>query len=203
MSTWAILLAAGSGSRFGSRKQDIDLSGKPLWRWSYDALEASPVHGIVVVGEGIPDGVPGGERRQDSVAAGLSVVPTDAEIVLVHDAARPALSVDLVARVLERCEVGDVDGVVPVLPVTDTIKVIDEGIVVRTLDRDRLVTVQTPQAFRASTLRQCHEDVQQDVTDDASMLEMAGYRVAVVAGEPQNLKVTHRTDVVLAEEALR
>lgn len=202
MSVWAILLAAGNGTRFGGRKQDIDLSGKPLWRWSYEALEASRVQGIVIVGEGIPGGVPGGERRQDSVAAGLSRVPIDADIVLVHDAARPLLHADLVNRVLDRCEVGDVDGVVPALSVTDTIKETADDMVIRTLDRDRLVAVQTPQAFRASVLRQCHDGVQTDVTDDASMLELAGYRVAVVAGDPRNLKVTHPADVQRIEEVL-
>lgn len=203
MSTWAILLAAGSGTRFGGRKQDVSLAGKPLWRWSYDVLEASKVDGIVVVGDGIPHSVPGGKRRQDSVAAGLAAVPADAAIILVHDAARPAVSLELVERVLTRCERGDIDGVVPALEVTDTIKVADGEAVVRTLDRENLVTIQTPQAFRASTLRRCHEAVQEDVTDDASMLEMAGYAVVVVAGEPQNLKVTHQSDLQRVKGALR
>lgn len=198
MSTWVILLAAGSGTRFGGRKQDELVGGKPLWRWSYDALMAAGPEGIVIVGDGLDTDIPtvtGGPRRQDSVAAGLAAIPESCQYVLVHDAARPAVSTELVTSVRERLKLGDVDGVIPALPVTDTIKRLEAGLVVETLDRSSLVTVQTPQAFRADALRQAHAQIREDVTDDASMLEKAGMSVSTVAGDERNLKVTYPNDL--------
>lgn len=203
MSTWVILLAAGSGTRFGGRKQDELVGGKPLWQWSYDTLLAARPDGIVIVGDGIDADVltvAGGPRRQDSVAAGLAAIPEGCRYVLVHDAARPAVSTKLVESVRERLERGDVDGVVPGVAVTDTIKVLSGETVVATPDRASLVAVQTPQGFTADTLRRCHVDVSDDVTDDASMLEAMGYRVVVVPGETSNKKVTLRSDLAEIEE---
>jgi len=204
LSTWAILLAAGSGRRFGGSKQHYELAGKPLWRWSYDMLDAAGLEGIVVVASDIEGAVLGGSRRQDSVAAGLGAVPQSARYILVHDAARPGASADLVHRVLERLQRGDVDGVVPALRVTDTIKQTDGDRIVTTLDRDLLVSVQTPQGFAADALRACHavRDDQSIDTDDASMLEARGYRVAMVEGEVRNFKVTFPEDLSRMEAAL-
>lgn len=198
MSTWVILLAAGSGTRFGGRKQDELVGKRPLWRWSYDSIVAAEVDGVVVVGDGLDVDTPvvaGGTRRQDSVAAGLAAVPEHCEFVLVHDAARPAVSPALISAVLNRLKQGDVQGVVPALAVTDTIKVVSNELVVSTPDRTSLVAVQTPQGFRTDVLRRCHAETLGDVTDDASMLEAMGYRVAVVPGEAPNMKVTRREDL--------
>ena len=197
MSTWAILLAAGSGTRFGSRKQDFNVDGKPLWRWSYETLFACDFDGVIVVGADLPGAIAGGIRRQDSVAAGLEAIPDDCSLVVVHDAARPMMSRELVARVIDRCRVGDVDGVVPGLPVADTIKVIEGDMVDHTPDRAALVVAQTPQAFRADVLRSAHAEIVEDVTDDASMLELAGFSVAVVSGDERNIKITFPHDLHL------
>jgi 2-C-methyl-D-erythritol 4-phosphate cytidylyltransferase len=129
-------------------------------------------------------------------------MPSHAEVVLVHDAARPLATAALVTRVLERLAAGDAPGVVPVVPVRDTIKVADAAGVVRTLDRDRLVAVQTPQGFRAAVLREAHAADEEDATDDAVLLERRNERVVTVEGEPWNLKVTYPEDLRVLEAML-
>ncbi|HEY5578993.1 MAG TPA: 2-C-methyl-D-erythritol 4-phosphate cytidylyltransferase, partial [Acidimicrobiia bacterium] len=153
---------------------------------------------VVVVGP-VPGGLPGGPRRRDSVAAGLAALGSQVEWVLVHDAARPLASSELVSRVLARLVRGDCDGVVPVVPVRDTIKEVEAGMVVRTVDRQRLVVVQTPQGFPLGMLRKAHAATDDDVSDDAVLVERAGGSVVVVEGEALNLKVTHPEDLALAE----
>jgi 2-C-methyl-D-erythritol 4-phosphate cytidylyltransferase len=125
-------------------------------------------------------------------------VPNDATIVCVHDAARPFASVELYRSVIDALAAG-VDGAVPGLPVTDTVKVVDAtGAVERTPPRDRLVAVQTPQAFRADVLRRAHSTAGEG-TDDAALVEALGCRVVVVAGEPDNRKITHPDDLRWAQ----
>ena len=198
---WGLLLAAGRGTRFGSQKHDIELGGIPIWQQSKRALLGGGVDWLVVVGD-LEGAVPGGDRRRDSVAAGLQVIPDDAGFVLIHDAARPLVTSKLVQAVIGRLLRGDVAGVVPVVPVRDTIKRVAGKFVVETVDRSELVAVQTPQGFDLEVLRAAHAGADEDATDDASMIEKFGGIIAIVDGDPANLKVTYPEDLAVAE-ALR
>lgn len=196
-----ILLAAGRGERFGGPKVQATLGGRPLWVWALDALQAGGVDEVIVVGP-IPGGIPGGDRRRDSVAAGLSALPPDATHVVIHDAARPLAGSELVTSVIARLGVGDVDGVVPAVDVTDTVKRVGDGVVEGTVERDGLATVQTPQGFVIESLRAAHAAHPGDAPDDAYLVELWGGRVAVVAGDPANLKVTLPGDLELLTRML-
>ena len=198
---WGLLLAAGRGTRFGRQKHDIELDGVPLWEQSERALLDGGVDRLVIVGDFV-GAVPGGDRRRDSVASGLAAIPDHAGFVLIHDAARPLVTVGLVRAVIDRLLVGDVAGVVPVVPVRDTLKRVAGEFVVETVDRADLVAVQTPQGFKLEALRAAHAVAGGDATDDASMVEAAGGTIATVEGDPANLKVTYPEDLALAE-ALR
>lgn len=201
MSAWGIIVAAGSGTRFGSPKHSLELNGVPLWQRARADLLSAGVEAVVIVGD-VPGGVSGGPRRQDSVAAGLAQVPDDVDLVLVHDAARPLAGPTVARAVLERLSQGDVDGVVPAVAVRDTVKRVDGERVLETVDRSDLVAVQTPQGFRTSKLRSAHRDVPEDVTDDAQMIEMTGGTVVTVAGSVRNLKITVPDDLTVAEALL-
>jgi 2-C-methyl-D-erythritol 4-phosphate cytidylyltransferase len=201
VSVWAIVVAAGSGSRYGDYKQLADLAGRPLWQWGRDTLLEAGADDVVVVGP-VPDGIPGGPRRRDSVAEGLKRVPEDATYVLVHDAARPLASVELTRRVIDRLVMGDADGAIPVVEVRDTLKQVEEHTVTATVDRSRLAAAQTPQGFRAESLRSAHDEIGGDVTDDASLVEQWGGTVVTVAGDPHNLKITYPDDLAVARALL-
>lgn len=197
-SVWAIVLAGGSGNRFGSLKQFELLGGRRVLDWSVAAARASCDGTVVVVPDGVaePGAVPGGATRSASVRAGLAAVPLDAEVVVVHDAARPLAGVDLFERVIAAIRAGG-DAAVPVVAVSDTIKRVEGTIVVETLDRSTLVAVQTPQAFRASVLRDAHA-TGADATDDAALVEAIGGKVVTVDGDRRNLKLTTPHDVAVA-----
>jgi 2-C-methyl-D-erythritol 4-phosphate cytidylyltransferase len=137
--------------------------------------------------------VTGGETRADSVRAGVAEVPEDAAVIVVHDAARPLLPDEVIGRVIEALGEG-FDGAVPALAVSDTVKRVDGHLVVETLDRAALVTVQTPQAFVARVFRACLASTQ-EATDCASLLELSGGRVRIVQGDERLLKVTSRADL--------
>jgi 2-C-methyl-D-erythritol 4-phosphate cytidylyltransferase len=137
--------------------------------------------------------VTGGETRGDSVCAGVAEVPEDAAVIVVHDAARPLLPDEVIGRVIEALGEG-FDGAVPALRMADTVKRVDGHLVVETLDRSELVTVQTPQAFVAPVFRACVESAQA-TTDCASLLELSGGRVRIVQGDERLLKVTSRADL--------
>jgi len=213
VSVWAVLAAAGRGERLGderpkafARLGDLPLLAEPLRR-----LEESPwVDGIVIaappgweepsillaeeLGAGkVGSVVPGGETRAASVRAALAEVPDDADVLLVHDAARPLVSDAVIERVLAPLSEGW-DGVVPALRVSDTVKRIAGGQVVETLDRDGLVVAQTPQAFVASVLRQAADG---EGTDCAALVEARGGRIKVVEGDPRLVKVTSPEDLEL------
>ncbi len=198
MNAWGIVVAAGSGSRFGRPKHELVLRGRPLWEWARRSLLEGGVAKVVVVGS-VPGGIPGGDRRRDSVAAGLAVIPDSVSAVVVHDAARPLAGSELVVRVLARLAVGDVAGVVPGVPVRDTLKRVEGDRVVMTVDRDPLISVQTPQAFLVAALRAAHASDDADASDDASLLERAGEPIAWVPGDPGNLKVTYPADLQILE----
>jgi len=142
--------------------------------------------------------VAGGEARADSVRAGLAAVPDEAEVIVVHDAARPLADPSLFTAVVGAVREGGAVCAIPVLPVSDTLKRIADGLVTATVDRDGLVSVQTPQAFRASVLREAHRAGGRS-TDDAGLVEQLGLAVHTIPGDPRNLKLTRPEDLGLAE----
>lgn len=199
---WAVVVGGGSGQRFGRPKQYEPLGDERVIDRSR-RIAASVCDGVVVV---VPEadavrerGVPGGATRSESVRAGLAAVPVDADIVCVHDAARPFASAALYRRVIDAVVAG-ADGAVPGVAVVDTIKVVDaHGAITATPERASLRAVQTPQAFRASVLRAAHASGA-DGTDDAAVVEAAGGRVVVVEGEATNRKITEPADLDWARD---
>jgi 2-C-methyl-D-erythritol 4-phosphate cytidylyltransferase len=137
--------------------------------------------------------VAGGSSRSDSVRAALSAVPEDADVIVVHDAARPLASAWLFEQVVSAVVEG-VDGAVPALAISDTVKRVRGSEILETLDRRDLVTVQTPQAFRGEALRKAHA-AGTEATDDAGLVEAAGGRIVLVAGDPANVKLTRPADL--------
>lgn len=202
MTVAGIVVAAGRGSRFGGPKATVMLGGRPMWEWARRALVDGGVTDVVVVGD-LPGGIPGGERRRDSVGAGFEAVPPGTTHVIVHDAARPLASARLVERVARRLLEAEVDGVVPAIPVRDTVKVVERDRVAGTVARDGLVAVQTPQGFLLASLRSAHDATDDDATDDAELVERMGGSIVVVDGEETNLKVTFPGDLAVAEALLR
>ncbi|MDP9097328.1 MAG: bifunctional 2-C-methyl-D-erythritol 4-phosphate cytidylyltransferase/2-C-methyl-D-erythritol 2,4-cyclodiphosphate synthase [Pseudomonadota bacterium] len=205
----AILVAAGSGQRFGADrpKQFIECAGKPVVRWAAERL-APHVTLLQPVGdraaltaaltgiEHLP-AVDGGATRQDSVRAGLdALAPFAPDFVLIHDAARPYLPEATIPALL--AALADCDGAIPTVPVADTLKREADGRVASTVARDGLHRAQTPQAFRFTTILALHRDHagQQGATDDAAMFERAGLDVAMVRGHEDNIKLTYQEDAV-------
>jgi 2-C-methyl-D-erythritol 4-phosphate cytidylyltransferase len=221
VSVWAVLAAAGRGERLGSDrpKAFARLGGRPLLAESLERLEESGwIDAIVIaappdweepsilVAEEIAatkvsSAVTGGESRSESVRLALAEVPEDAAVVLVHDAARPLLPEDVIERVLAPLSEGW-DGVVPAVPLADTVKRVEGDRVVETLPRDDLVAVQTPQAFLADALRRAVGGDVSTATDCASLVESQGGRIKVVEGDARLLKVTDAGDLALVESWL-
>jgi 2-C-methyl-D-erythritol 4-phosphate cytidylyltransferase len=194
---WTIVVAAGSGTRFGSPKQFALINERRVVDWAVETARIIS-DGVVVVLPAdqaqLEGGVAGGATRSASVRCGLAAVPQDATIICVHDAARPFASEFLFDEVIDEVCAG-ADGAVPGLPVVDTIKFIDATNVVKsTPDRNQLVAVQTPQAFRASALRQAHQN-NPEGTDDSTLIETLGGKVVVVMGDPLNRKITTPEDL--------
>lgn len=221
----AILVAAGRSTRMGSDKLWADLWGRPTWRWSLDALLASsglehvavsvPAESVERFRERLPAGsaerclvVPGGKERADSVIAGLWALTgaghDDETLVLVHDAARPALMVDQVEMVAAAAS--QVEGaVIPVVPVVDSLKRVRTERVVGPIDREEIAAAQTPQAARLGALRAAIEESHawgRPITDDAGALAAAGVPVHVIPGDPSNRKVTDPSDLVVMRALL-
>jgi 2-C-methyl-D-erythritol 4-phosphate cytidylyltransferase len=221
LSTWAVVAAAGRGERLGLKrpKAFAQLRGRPLLAESLERLEASDWVDAVVIAappeweepsillaEELGCGkvtacVTGGESRSESVRIALGEVPDDAAAVLVHDAARPLLPPEVVERVLAPLGEGW-DGAVPAIPLSDTVKRVDGEQVAETLDRSRLVAVQTPQAFVAATLRSALAGDVAGATDCSALVERAGGRVKVVEGDRRLVKVTDAADLRLVESWL-
>ena len=201
---WTIVVAGGSGTRFGGPKQYETLGDRRVLDWSVAAARESSDGVVVVVPAADAEregGVAGGSSRSESVRAGLAHVPADATIVCVHDGARPFADAALFSRVIDAVR-GGAAAAIPGVAVADTIKQIDaEGRVVQTPDRSALAAVQTPQAFRASALRSAHA-AGGEATDDAALVEAAGGRVVVVAGDVRNRKITDPDDLVWARRQL-
>jgi 2-C-methyl-D-erythritol 4-phosphate cytidylyltransferase/2-C-methyl-D-erythritol 2,4-cyclodiphosphate synthase len=212
----AIVVAAGSGSRAGGDKQWRSLGGRPVIRWSVEALIDAGADEVVVVvaadalerAAAALDGlsgwraVAGGAERADSVVAGLDALTGSADRpVLVHDAARPLLSPDVIARLLAALE--GVDGAIAALPLSDTVKKGGEAID-STVDRTGLWRAQTPQAFRADRLRAAYGawPAGAAATDDAGVIERDGGRVRLIQGDPRLMKLTYPEDFAMAEAML-
>lgn len=215
----AIVVAAGRSTRMGVDKLWTDLWGRPTWRWSVDALLASPGLtrvALTVPAEAVdhyatglpPDAVdrclvvPGGEARADSVIAGIWALSRDGfdddTLVLVHDAARPAVSVELIGAVAEAAAARE-GAVIPVVPVVDSLKRVRSERVAAPIDREEVVAAQTPQAARLGQLRASIEEAHawgRPITDDAGALAAAGVPVHVIPGDPANRKLTEPMDLV-------
>lgn len=194
---WTIVVAAGSGLRFGSAKQFETIGGKKIVDWAVDEASKHSAGVVVVVPVGQVSGVgqvEGGSTRSESVRRGLAAVPDTATIICVHDAARPFASPTVFQRVISAV-VDGADAAVPGVAVVDTIKQVNESnVVVATPRRETLRAVQTPQAFRAESLRRAHT-AGGEGTDDATLIEKMNGEVVVVEGEIVNRKITTREDL--------
>jgi len=219
-SVCAIVVAAGQSLRMnGLDKTMVALAGKAVLTWSIEALQNSNrIDRIVLVNSEknkeqveclrieqkwtkVAEVCTGGKRRQDSVAAGLKLLG-DCEWVLIHDGARPLLTVDLIERGLEAAK--ETGAAVAAVPVTDTIKLAgSDMIVVETPPRSNLWAVQTPQVFRSSIIRQAYQQIRTDATDDATLVEQAGYKVKLYPGSNENIKITTPGDLSIAEMLLK
>jgi 2-C-methyl-D-erythritol 4-phosphate cytidylyltransferase len=219
MSLSVIIVAGGSGQRFGQKKQFLDLKGIPVLKRAVSCFIAhESVDQIVVV---VPEEdlqhvhemfsgadkrlviTKGGQTRQHSVFNGLKIA-RNSDSVLIHDGVRPFVSHSLITRVIEG--LAGVDGCIPALEVTDTLKEIHEGIIQKTVPRRNLYQVQTPQAFHTRELIEAHEKALErgsmDKTDDSALLESLGKTVKIVQGDPFNMKITFENDLTLAEVIL-
>lgn len=221
----AIIAAAGRSERMGGRnKLFLPLVGVPILAHTLLALErCSSMEKIIVVVEGsdkkqfeeevraryplgkILEVVEGGKERQDSVLNGLRALPRETARVTIHDGARPLVTTSLILKAIEALE--DCDGVVTAVPLKDTIKeVSSENLIRTTVERKDLWAAQTPQVFRPEILMKAHQKARMDGfygTDDSVLLERLGYKVKVVLGSYENIKITTPEDLVVAEAILR
>jgi 2-C-methyl-D-erythritol 4-phosphate cytidylyltransferase/2-C-methyl-D-erythritol 2,4-cyclodiphosphate synthase len=209
----AILVAAGTGSRFGSDtpKQFLTLLGEPVIRHAAQALigagatlqpvgEAGPIADALAGLPHLPT-VPGGATRQDSVLSGLlALQPHAPEFVLIHDAARPFIPPGTVPDLL--AALAQNPGAIPAAQVADTLKRVRDGIIMETVPRDGLFRAQTPQAFRFDAIFEAHHAGVTGATDDAALLEALGLNVAIVAGSDRNIKLTYQDDLAQMEAAM-
>ena len=219
MTTTAIIVAAGSGSRFNSEtpKQFLDLLGRPVVAHSIARfIEAPSVDAVVLVvaNQQLEKYAPksfskpfliaeGGATRAHSVLNGLQAVPAGTTIVAVHDGARPLVSVAEIERVIETAK--QTGAACLVAPITDTIKSINDGKIDATLDRTKLRRALTPQAFDLALLKRAFENAElsDNVTDECFLVERLGRGIAIVEGSSRNIKITHADDLVLAKALLK
>lgn len=214
----AVIVAAGEGRRFGGPKPFVLLGGRTLLERCVESFEAHEAVGSIVIvlpdvrlGEGLAGRfrkvaavVAGGARRQDSVRNGFGAVRGGGrDVVLIHDGARPLAGSDLIGRVID--ETARSGAAVPVLPLEDTVKEVREEGILRTHDRSVLYRAQTPQGFFYEILEEALAAADRDGftgTDEASLVERTGRRVAAVAGDPRNIKITTPLDLKVAEALL-
>ncbi len=210
-----VVVAAGASRRLGVDKVFLPLAGKPLLAWSLDVCQDCELLSRIVIvlntvnlalgrrlvtercWSKVVDICPGGNRRQDSVRLGLSKLGI-CDWVVIHDGARPFLTPQLIQDGLQAAQM--TGAAIAAVPVTDTIKLGDDGLMVReTLNRQELWAAQTPQVFRFDIISKAHEQIENDVTDDASLVEQLGYKVRLYMGSYDNIKVTTPQDLALAE----
>ena len=226
--TAAIILAGGTGERFGKEggKQLVEIGGKPILTWSVEAFDAVGDIGLIVIvcpaerqGEYLSKAVDpfsfatpivvaaAGSTRQESAFSGLELVPEEFEYVVMHDGARPLISADLIAHTIATLKGNiDADGAVAAHPAIDTLKVVENGVIVGTPDRSVFWNAQTPQVFRAGIYRRAHASALSDGfvgTDDSSLIERLGGRVLVVEGKRDNIKLTVPEDYLMLVAAVR
>lgn len=226
--TAAIILAGGTGERFGKEggKQLVEIGGKPILTWSVEAFDAVGDIGLIVIvcpaerqGEYLSKAVDpfsfatpivvaaAGSTRQESAFSGLELVPEEFEYVVMHDGARPLISADLIAHTIATLKGNiDADGAVVAHPAIDTLKVVENGVIVGTPDRSVFWNAQTPQVFRAGIYRRAHASALSDGfvgTDDSSLVERLGGRVLVVEGKRDNIKLTVPEDYLMLVAAVR
>ncbi len=221
----AIIVAGGRGKRMGPgpSKQYLPLLGKPVLAHVLEAFEkARKVDEVIlVVGPGeeeyckeeivdrygyskVTKIVPGGETRQDSVFSGIKNLPREAETVMIHDGARPLIRSHDIETTFAQLK--GYDGVVLGAPVTETIKLVKEGIIKSTLDRSEIWAAQTPQLFNADVIIASYEAAVNDgasFTDDSALAERLGYRIKMADGSYENIKITTEKDMILAEMILK
>lgn len=225
--TAAIILAGGTGERFGKEggKQLVEIGGKPILTWSVEAFDAVGDIGLIVIvcpaerqGEYLSKAVDpfsfatpivvaaAGSTRQESAFSGLELVPEEFEYVVMHDGARPLISADLIAHTIATLKGNiDADGAVVAHPAIDTLKVVENGVIVGTPDRSVFWNAQTPQVFRAGIYRRAHASALSDGfvgTDDSSLIERLGGRVLVVEGKRDNIKLTVPEDYLMLVAAV-
>ena len=226
--TAAIILAGGTGERFGKEggKHLVEIGGKPILTWSVEAFDAVGDIGLIVIvcpaerqGEYLSKAVDpfsfatpivvaaAGSTRQESAFSGLELVPEEFEYVVMHDGARPLISADLIAHTIATLKGNiDADGAVVAHPAIDTLKVVENGVIVGTPDRSVFWNAQTPQVFRAGIYRRAHASALSDGfvgTDDSSLIERLGGRVLVVEGKRDNIKLTVPEDYLMLVAAVR
>ena len=226
--TAASILAGGTGERFGNEggKQLVEIGGKPILTWSVEAFDAVGDIGLIVIvcpaerqGEYLSKAVDpfsfatpivvaaAGSTRQESAFSGLELVPEEFEYVVMHDGARPLISADLIAHTIATLKGNiDADGAVVAHPAIDTLKVVENGVIVGTPDRSVFWNAQTPQVFRAGIYRRAHASALSDGfvgTDDSSLIERLGGRVLVVEGKRDNIKLTVPEDYLMLVAAVR
>lgn len=220
--TAAIILAGGSGERFGKEggKQLVEIAHKPILTWSAEAFDAVADIGLIVIvcpeerhEEYLKTAIdpfpfvtpivlaPSGPSRQESAFSGLEYVPDDCEYVVTHDGARPLISSELIAHTINTLKGNfDADGAVVAHPAIDTLKVVEDGVIVGTPDRSVFWNAQTPQVFRTGIYRRAHASALSDGfvgTDDSSLIERLGGRVLVVEGKRDNIKLTVPEDYLM------
>jgi len=224
MKVKAIIAAGGRGERIGGilPKQFIEIKKKPVLAYTVEKFENCELideiilvvpedymsfcsYNIVDVGDfkRVKKILSGGKERQDSVYKGLLALSKDTDIVLIHDGVRPFISTEKIGKSIEMCK--KEKAVILALPVNDTVKRVDEGYVVTTLDRDKLWIAQTPQTFEYKLILGAYKKAMEDGftgTDDSSLVERLGFKVRVLEGESQNIKITTPEDLVLAEKII-
>ncbi len=222
---FGVIAAAGAGLRLQEEipKLEIEILGKPLVLYALEAFQhASSIEGLMLVvpperldawpvsrlrGAGIEKAVAvvaGGSTRQESVYLALEGIPDDSGTVVVHDGARPLVTPEMIELACSAALAEE--ALITAVPLADTVKQVEGGRVINTPDREKLVAVQTPQAFSLKLLREAHERARQEQflgTDDASLVERLGKTVAVIEGSRENIKVTYPEDLVLAKAVLR
>ncbi|OGB90829.1 2-C-methyl-D-erythritol 4-phosphate cytidylyltransferase [candidate division WOR-1 bacterium RIFCSPHIGHO2_01_FULL_53_15] len=211
MKTIAIIVAGGRGKRLGRPKQFLKINGKPMLAWTVNAFQqVKSIDGIIIVAAAdqlalakkiraskVIAIVAGGARRQDSVRHGLAALPKGAQIVLIHDGARPAVTSIVINKSIKAAR--EYGAAIAAVPVKDTLKIVDRrsSVVSETFDRDTIWAAQTPQTFTAPVIKKAYERLEHDVTDDAMAVEQLGIPVRIVMGSYENIKVTTPEDLAV------
>ena len=214
----AIIPAAGSGSRFGEEKQFKILSGRPLWAYTLDPfIKSSLINEILFI---VPETyintvqssenfiiaskkkeikvIPGGPKRTDSVLNGLYSTKKTNGLVCIHDAARPFIRQSFITETVNSCK--DFDGAVLAIPSVDTVKVVKDEIINKTIDRTIIWMAQTPQTFHRDKLLDAFKNnINVHVTDESVLMELSGYSIKIINGDAENFKITNKLDWELAK----